>query len=485
MWRFVCSVLLFLLACASYAQKKDMPRVYFKYKAYLHPEQGNYIETQLLFDAQTFDFHRTDTGDVASFQVTQLFKRGDTIVGYDKSRVQSLFVEDEGKKNFYFIEKFALPAGEYTYEMLVEDNFNVLQALNYETTIELEDRLNNPSFSSITLARFYEKSSSVLQTVFTKFGYDIVPSFTSHYPPFVDEIVYYTELYNLHTLADDSIFVLKEVVFNERQDSVYFERYSRIRAKDFLPIMKRLDTEDLPTGEYQLKLAVIDRGKNQLCTSSFGFTRKSKPKLAMENIENVELDNEFMYTIPLDSSAYYVSSLIPIAQRTETKNIIKLLKRGDNYMNMRYLQAFWSAVDEIHGLDEWLAYKKQVDRVEANFSTNYQVGHETDRGRVFLQYGYPSQIYEVPSSPSEYPYEIWQYDKIQSFTNRRFIFYNTTNVTNDYKLLHSNMVGEIQNRRWRLDINKRNAFDNDLDSDRGTGNRDHWGQNSDWYYNSY
>ena len=120
-----------------------------------------------------------------------------------------------------------------------------------------------------------------------------------------------------------------------------------------------------------------------------------------------------------------------------------------------------------------------------NFGTNFQMGHETDRGRIFLKYGYPSQIYEVPSSPSEYPYEIWQYDRIQSFTIRRFIFYNNTNVTNDYRLLHSNMLGEIQNRRWRLEINKRNAFDNDLDSDTGTRNRDHWGRNSDWYFNSY
>jgi GWxTD domain-containing protein len=485
MLRITFLILFVFLAYTVLAQKKGMPRVYFKHKAYLHPEQGNYIETQLLFDAQTFDFHRTDTGYVASFQVTQLFKCGDTIVGYDKSRVQSLLVEDEGKKNFYFIEKFVLPAGKYTYEMIVEDNFNVLQALNYETPIELEDRKEVPDFSSITLARFYEKSSSVFQTVFTKFGYDIVPSFTSHYPAFLDEMVYYTELYNLKTAASDSVFVLQEQIINEKHDSIYFVRYSRIKSQDFYPLMKRLAIEDLPTGEYQLKLALIDREKKELCKTTIGFTRKNTQKLNMEELGNLALDNEYMYSIPIDSSAYYVASLIPIAQRTETKNILKLLKRGDNYLNMRYLQAFWTAVDEIHGLDEWLAYKKQVDRVEVNFSTNYQVGYETDRGRVFLQYGFPTQIYEVPSSPSEYPYEIWQYDKVQSFTNRRFIFYNTTNVTNDYRLLHSNMVGEIQNRRWRLDINKRNAFDNDLDSDRGTGNRDHWGQNSEWYYNSY
>jgi GWxTD domain-containing protein len=476
---------LFVFSNYAKLQENNLPKVYFSFKNYLHPDQGEYAETQLLFDAQSFDFHITDTGNYAAFEVTQLFKQNDHIVAYDKSRVNAVLIEDQLKKNFYFIEKFILPPGKYDYEMIIKDEFGVLNDLTFNKKIEVTNRSNAPNFSSITLARFYEKSTQEKPTIFTKFGYDIIPSFHLFYPDFINELTYYSELYNLKDFQNDSVFVLQESIYNKKEDSVYYNRYSRFQATSFYPILKIIDIADLPSGEYELKLAIINREKKVICDQSASFKRKNQPKLNVENIEETELTSDFLHSIPSDSSAYYVSSLIPIAGQTEVKNIIRLLSLKDDRINMKYLQAFWTSVDEEAPLESCILYKNQVDRVEANFGTNFQMGHETDRGRIFLKYGYPTQIYDIPSSPSEYPYEIWQYDKIQSFTNRRFIFYNTTNLNNDYRLLHSNMVGEIQNRRWRLEINKRNAFDNDLDSDTGTRNRQHWGQNSDLYYNSY
>lgn len=478
-------IFVFFLVGNLQSQENNLPKVYFSYKNYLHPEQREYIETQLLFDAQSFDFHQTDTGNTASFTVTQLFKLEDNIIVYDKSRVSSHLIDQQGKKNFYFIEKFALPSGVYDYEMIIEDDFGVMDNLSFVKKIKIEDKVSHATFSDITLARFIEKNLPDKPTVFTKFGYDIIPSFNLYYHDFIDELTYYAELYNLDKKHHDSVFVLKEEITNPKEDSVYFTRYSRLKTLSFLPIIKIIDITDLPTNDYELTISIINREKELICKKSISFKRQNKPKIELEDIESIELSSAFENTIPIDSAAYYVSSLIPIAHKSEVKNIIKLLKLNDEYKNRKYLQSFWNAVDNENALNSWLAYKFQVDRVEDNFGTNFQMGHETDRGRVFLKYGYPTQIYDMPSSPSEYPYEIWQYDRVQSFTNRRFIFYNTTNLNNDYRLLHSNMVGEIQNRRWRLEINKRNAFDNDLDSDTGTRNRDHWGGNSDLYYNSY
>lgn len=476
---------LFLFVTEARLQDSNVPKVYFSQKSYHHPEQGEYIETQLLFDAQSINYRDTDSGKVASFEVIQIFKNEERIVSFDKSRVKSLLGPDDLKQNFYFIEKFVLPSGDYEFEMTITDDSGSLDQLNLNKKIKVNNLRDSISFSSITLARFYEKSDPKFPTIFTKYGYDIIPSHQLFFPDYIEELAYYSELYNLNKSDIDSVFVLRERIYNDQEDSTFFIRYTRLKSSMLYPLLKIIDIGDLPSGDYFLDLAILDRDKNIISQKNIAFYRKNKPSLAINHIEDVELNSEFLNSIPIDSSAYYVASLIPISTRNDTKNIIQLLSLNDNTKNMKYLQAFWKAVDVEKPLTSWLNYKFQVDRVESNFGSTFQVGHETDRGRIFLKYGYPTQIYEIPSSPSEYPYEIWQYDKIQSFTNRRFIFYNTTNVTNDYRLLHSNMVGEIQNRRWRLEINKRNSFDNDLDSNRGTSNPQHWGQNSELYYNSY
>lgn len=88
--------------------------------------------------------------------------------------------------------------------------------------------------------------------------------------------------------------------------------------------------------------------------------------------------------------------------------------------------------------------------VVKEFSTSIRKGYNTDRGRVYLQYGPPDNRTQMPHEPSAYPYEIWQYYKVKGQSNRRFIFYNPDLVTNDFKLIHSDALGEIMNDQWQL-----------------------------------
>lgn len=134
--------------------------------------------------------------------------------------------------------------------------------------------------------------------------------------------------------------------------------------------------------------------------------------------------------------------------------------------------------------DLWLSYKAQVQLVQKKFGILRMPGYETDRGRVYLQYGSPSSMIQEESSPSEYPYEIWVYDKIQNYSNKRFIFYNPDLANNSYILLHSDMYGEVQNYRWQHDLTRRNSPIRDID-DPNDGNVDHFGGNSSLYYNQY
>ena len=122
--------------------------------------------------------------------------------------------------------------------------------------------------------------------------------------------------------------------------------------------------------------------------------------------------------------------------------------------------------------------------VQKFYASNFMAGFETDRGRVFLQYGPPSTITIRETSPSEYPYEIWVYDRIKNYSNKRFVFYNPDLVNNGYRLLHSDMLGELQNYRWQQQLSKRNSPNQNID-DPNDGNMDSWGGNSRELYEQH
>jgi GWxTD domain-containing protein len=176
-----------------------------------------------------------------------------------------------------------------------------------------------------------------------------------------------------------------------------------------------------------------------------------------------------------------LASLLPIARPADSKQILQTLKSKNLENYRKHLQQFWIQTSGTAATDTWLNYKKQILLVQQLYANNFQDGYETDRGRVFLQFGQPSMIIQRETSPNEYPYEIWQYDKIKNFSNKRFIFYNPDLVNNAYRLLHSDMIGELKNPNWQKALVKRDGQSNDPDSTLPST----YGGNSNQYYRQY
>jgi GWxTD domain-containing protein len=150
----------------------------------------------------------------------------------------------------------------------------------------------------------------------------------------------------------------------------------------------------------------------------------------------------------------------------------------------KHIQAFWKYTAKNSPYESWIKYKNQIYLVERSFGNNFQEGFETDRGRVYLKYGSPSSINARETSPTEYPYEIWIYDKIGAFSNKRFVFYNPDLVNNAYRLLHSDMLGELKNPSWQQILVKRNTMNGDVDSPNKFNQRV-WGGNSNDLFRQY
>ncbi|MBK6909588.1 MAG: GWxTD domain-containing protein [bacterium] len=73
-------------------------------------------------------------------------------------------------------------------------------------------------------------------------------------------------------------------------------------------------------------------------------------------------------------------------------------------------------------------YYFRIDYADDKYST-HRAGWETDRGRVFILYGEPTDIERHPFESGSRPYEIWFYHNL----NRRFVFVDYTGF-GDYTL---------------------------------------------------
>jgi GWxTD domain-containing protein len=117
-----------------------------------------------------------------------------------------------------------------------------------------------------------------------------------------------------------------------------------------------------------------------------------------------------------------------------------------------FMYTFWRARDENPSDDRnqyYQDYLKRIAESNAKFTAAKKDGWKTDRGRVYLIYGPPSEIERYPNQIETKPYEIWRYESLEGGVS--FVFGDITGF-NDYQLLHSTKRGELRDDSWQRRI---------------------------------
>nr|WP_294860244.1 GWxTD domain-containing protein [uncultured Fluviicola sp.] len=477
---FLVVLTLLVLISNSFGQKNQM-KAFIDYKSYYSPEQGPYIDLQFQYVAYTIKFAPVDSVLQAKIAVSTIVTSepsGDTVYSsafaLESPRMRDSIVED-----FFDNIRIPLQPGKYTAHVSLKDLYGDDKSLDGQIEVHVPDVFTSISSSDILVAEVASPSANT-QSPFHKSGYEIIPRISNFYNQGMNHIPYYVELYNTN-LVQDSSFGLRQQIVSTQTSQVMpgFSRFTKIKPAPVVPILRNIDISKLPSGSYHLTLEIIDRNSKTIGqTADYFFERVNDIEMA-ENVDEIILDPSFQASLTDDSTKYYLASLIPIARPAEVKSIMKTLKANSPDLNRKHIQQFWVQTSGVNATSQWLIYKKNVVLVQQNYGNNFQDGFETDRGRVYLQYGPPNTIIDKQTSPSEYPYEIWHYYKIKTFSNKRFVFYNPDLVNNAYRLLHSDMVGEQQNYKWQEMLVKRNNASNSVDNTSGSSQ---YGGNSNYYY---
>jgi GWxTD domain-containing protein len=478
---FTLFALAFFLNLTAMAQEQKL-KAYMDTKQFYAPEIGNYIEIYFQFAASSVKYKGVEGGLQGDLAIKLDVTDGTKTVASDAYRLQSPLMKDSIVEDFFDLKRFALAPGKYILNIELSDINTDNPALKASVPVLIEDLSTAISISDIEVAEFAFKGDE--NSVFFKSGINIIPRLSTFYPTELSIIPVYLEIYNTNQLEDTVCGLKQSLIDMETGAEVSeFTVFSRHSTSNVLPILRKVDINLLPTGKYALNYTLLSRSLTELSTQQYIFERSNDLDIPW-SVENMVIDPAFQSSITNDSVTYYLESLIPIAKPAEIKNIISVLKLKDLEQERRHIQAFWLKTAPNNAYDSWLKYKEQIQLVERLYSNNFQEGFETDRGRVYLQYGAPTTIVERETSPTEYPYEIWQYNKIGKFSNKRFVFYNPDLVNNAYRLLHSDMLGELKNPSWPQTLSKRNTNNGNIDNP-NEFLQQNWGGNSNDFFRQY
>lgn len=479
-----------LILCILHQVAMASPFFVFNHKVFYVPTEGPIVETYIEFHGKSLTMSPNPEGFISGLvEITILFRDGDNVITYDKKIIGTPSMTPDDIIDFLDVQRFKVPYGTYTIEIKLSDlNAPDVQAVEFEMDIEVPQPQTDIFFSDVQLVMGYKKTEEV--NMYSKSGFDLLPLVSDDYIGVnVKELMFYAELYNAHTLGNDEKFLLSSYIADARTGDVMPEtqKYERKAATEVRPTLTKINIEDLESGDYLVVIEARNRSNEILARVEHPFTRNYKGKeVDLSNLNEDYIAGSWVSLYDDKAELFeYIQSTRPITDESERyamQNTFEDFFSSDLKQLQHYFFTFWETRSPGNGENKWLAYKEQVEYVQEAFGTGNKRGYDTDRGRVYLQYGPPIDISDRPNEPSSYPYQIWRYYKAGRWNNVRFVFFDPDLTSIDYTLLHCESIpGEIRNPQWRLLLEQRNTPMNNVD--RRSGQQHFGGRVDDFFDN--
>lgn len=485
MKRPILFLAILLLASTSLLQARSLQAM-LNYTVFNTIGKGPFIETYLSVSGQSAVYSVNEKGAFqAIIEITFIFRQENQIVEFDKYQLFSPEVEDTLDINFDFIDqqRYFIPEGDYELEILVSDLNSGKPPLSVIQPLSVYFENDKLCFSGIQLVESFHPTIEL--NILSKGGYDLVPMVNNFFPESISKLTYYTEIYNADRQfgADEKFLVSSQIRSFESGAALKdYVNYKRVDAKPVIPVFSEFDITRLPSGNYTLVVETRNK-QNELMASNELFFQRSNPGIQFDisDLATVDVNATFANRInSADTLMEFIRCLDPIATDLEKNFIYKQSQNADMKTRQQFFYNFWLTRDMNNPEKAWQAYFTQVQIVNAAYKTPIHKGYETDRGRVYLKYGPPNVISESYNEPSSYPYEIWHYYELSdNQRNKKFVFYTHDMITNNFKLLHSDAIGEISNYKWQIFLNNRWYDPYNVDAERSP---DIYGGKADDYF---
>lgn len=426
-------------------------------------ENNLYLETTISIDGHSVVYKKTPQNTFqASVNVvfTLEKKQGNqnAMVFADKFNLYSLELKDtteESKKlAFTHLKRLPVKVGNYVIKVEMHDNYRTGNAsIAIEDEVEVKPiNVDEFAFSNIQYVASMKKAET--SNEFVKYGWEIVPFATDQLFINQEKLNFYVELYHSDkTFTED--YVLQAQI---KCGSKSFFEYNQTVKKSPKPMdifMGTFDIHKLPSQNYTLEIRALQKGelKRMVIRQFDVLNSEVKPDLNTYLMFEGDAAASIFGKYTEEELRGYIPTLRHNSAGAEIE-MGKQLKTKEQMVN--YLYSFWKKREkpEYSVSYLWDTHLKKLDYVNQNFKSVLRPGWQTDRGRVFMLYGIPSNVERYPAETNLLPYEVWRYDRLGAQSSVQFIFCDTDLATNEYTIIHSTKYGELNNPRWRAIVTK-------------------------------
>jgi GWxTD domain-containing protein len=449
MKKFLLISFLFIIT-GSYAKNKPNFGFDFDFAQFGYDSTANYVEFYYSFNQNDLTVNKTDTstyvqGDL-KISITDTVS-GKLLVDKDWKVVNEIKDTSQIDRGLVGVLGFVISKGIYKISVTggdavkSENNKSITDFFSVVPMWKDKAALSDLQFATRIIPNSPNKNS-----IFYKNTYEIIPSIMNIYGENQPVLFYYLELYNLKTLPKGDI-KLESVVYNSRGKII--SNKSKVISNN---VNSRVEVGTVvlnkyPTDSYTLTEALLDSAANIGISSSKKFYVYN-PSIPMpdtaytDNTASLASEFSVMSEDELDKifdESKYIAASSEIKQYDGLKTV-----EGKR----KFLYNFWKTRDtnpETQLNEAYQDYMNRVNKCNERFSYMGREGWKSDRGRVYLMYGEPSEIERFPNEQNTKPYEIWHYNEIQGGVI--FVFADISGFSR-YTLVHSTMRGEVSDQNW-------------------------------------
>lgn len=509
MKRILFFFLMVVLGISSAFSQESRFNAVYAMPTFLTSGSEPYVEIQFLFDAHSLTpaIDEQQQSHVAVNLQTVISDQSGKVQYVDKRNITQILGHNADRrfqgqgKSFLNVQRIALPNGLYEVSFTIEDAVAIAKGKNASPVVVRDELLidypkQEVSVSDVQLLEYYAKSEK--ENILSKNGYDLHPEVVETLRPSASELKYYAEIYNSNvSFSEEGEFIVDIHVEtanqNRRVPGIQSKKTQKIKPVEI--ILGTMDISFLPSGGYYL--VVEARNKNNVLYAY---------KKALFIVENDSIDRlcqqQMAATLPPSHLAsemtdsilnFYIPYLQPIASEYERSFVLKGYKDASLESKRIFFYRFWQQRNPDYPEQGWKEYLKRINYVHENYSTRIKEGYQNDMGRVYLVYGPPTKIIDEKfkgvsgfyrgnpdilkdveignqsgaESVNYLPYQIWRYDNTPFFErNRAFVFYAPQMDLKDYRLLHSNARGEVNDPAWER-VLSRNLLPEDIEGAAG------------------
>jgi GWxTD domain-containing protein len=462
----ITTIVIYVTFLSAFCQSGFIP-ISLDYASFRGNERTVYVEVFLSFFQNYLTYVKQNNHYLAEYIASvEIIKNDSTItsvIDRRQSHIDSLKDISTSRK-FLNTFRFQLQPNKYNARVIVKDIFSNRLGeyiFDLETTIFVKDSL---ALSDVQLAT--KISADTVNSDFLKNSYQVIPNPGSIYGISLPVLYYYAEVYNLqYSKNNPGSYILKCNITDVNGNVVKTYRDRVIKKPgNSAVIVGGHNIVTLPAAVYFFNLKIFDEQSQKTVGSSkrFAFLKPVDKKLASKDsisYQDAKAPNISIYASFSEKDLDLEFKRVKYISGKQEQNVFKQL---DVEGKREFLENFWKKHDP-NDRTEINEYKKEyfklLNYANINFNAMKREGWETDRGRILLTYGVPSEIDRHYMSIDREPYEIWQYNSLEGGVI--FVFADLTGF-GDFELLHSTLSRELFQTDWeRLILKARSGFNTD------------------------